>query len=106
MTTQTLDIIITVDLTDEMIQWYLDQEGGNITTTYYRDLENRPAKVLRLRYGFGKPSGPWFNQQDIRWYTSLHFYPEDSQVALMFILRFANEIVRHNLKDHAICRSE
>lgn len=82
--TVTYEIQMSVDLSVDMIDWLLDIGAE-------RDEQNR-----KIRYGQGRWS---HNFNDFSNITILRFHGNDASIASMFILKFNESIISHNLND-------
>jgi hypothetical protein len=96
--------IVIDELTDDMLQWFVDV-GGAVTTdhqmAYPRNSfgygKMQPEKfVKRVSYGRGKYC---YRMQDGSQNILLHFQGEDGAVASAFILRFNESILSHNFPE-------
>jgi hypothetical protein len=96
--------IVVRDLTDDMLQWFVDV-GGAVTTdhqmAYPRNSfgygKMQPEKfVKRVSYGRGKYC---YRMQDGSNNILLHFQGEDGMVASAFMLRFNESILSHNFPE-------
>lgn len=79
--------IVVKALTDDMKEWYT-LYGGKVLTG------NRYPMV---KMGNGSPS---YQLQDGSNNILLHFDQEDATLAFMFILKFSNDIINHNMKEY------
>ena len=89
---------ITVDidkLTDEMIEWY-KLIGGVVTPNVDYDWRGREVLVHFVKYGKSKNCYHLTGNSGCR----LHFDGADASVASMFLLKFDQHVVRHNLNEH------
>ena len=81
------------ELTDEMVNWIVDA-GGNVATDSWYDFRGNQREIKYISYGRGKRCHI-SNSGDV----TLHFQAEDGPVALAFIIKFMNEITRHNFPE-------
>ena len=94
------NIRITInDLTDDMIQWFVDV-GGSVSTDTYLMTGGSPLRervIKRVSYGRGKYCYRMQDGSSNR--VLLHFQGEDGAVASAFMLRFNESIVSHNFPE-------
>jgi hypothetical protein len=87
---------ITIDikqLTDEIIEWY-ELIGGTISTKQHW-IRNRQVEDKYVAYG----SKLCHYLADGSGNVRLHFLGKDASTACMFMLKFNDLIIRHNLKE-------
>ena len=88
--------IVIWTVTPEMVDWYNDI-GGRVTVESWYDGRGREQKTTVLQYGRGRPS---YKMQSGTGEVILNFNQEDATTALMFIMKFSNEINTHNLREY------
>jgi hypothetical protein len=82
-------------LNDEVIEWY-EQIGGNKKVDTFWNSRGKENNIPYVSYGRGK----WCHHHQNGYGGSrLHFNGEDANIASMFILKFSNIIINHNLKE-------
>lgn len=82
-------------LTKDIVDWY-EVIGGRVKTDKFWDSRGKEQVVDYVAYGNGK----WCHyHQNGSGGTRLHFLGEDVSVASMFILKFNECIMNHNLKE-------
>jgi hypothetical protein len=87
-------IVIDIDqLTPEMIEWY-ELIGGAVTSKNHW-LRNKEVKQPMVAYN----SKPCHYLLDGSKGVRLHFLGKDASTASVFILKFLEHIVKHNLKE-------
>jgi hypothetical protein len=90
------DVYIDVKkLTDKMIDWHR-VVGGQVeerSMGYYRRNNNNETKLTYVRYGKAK----WchYNGGSVR----LRFMGSDASLATMFLLKFSDDVVSHNMQE-------
>lgn len=90
------DVTIQVSqLSGEMLNWY-QQVGGKVTKTKWYDGKWKEHLVPVVQYGDAKPS---HKMLDGTGNFIIRFKSQDAHVGLMFILKFADDIVSHNMRD-------
>lgn len=82
-------------LTNDMIEWFR-LVGGIVSTEEWYDYRGNPVTVTFVKYGRGKPS---YKFKDGTNATLLHFDGADAITASMFIMKYAEQIRSHNLKE-------
>ncbi len=82
-------------LNDEVVEWY-DLVGGTVKYDQYWNSRGKEVKQAYVSYGRGKKCHHHHNGEGG---TRLHFMGEDASVASMFILKFNDIIINHNLKE-------
>ena len=96
--------IVVTELTDDMIQWFVDV-GGSVTTDHQMAWPRnspgygkmQPERIIkRVSYGRGKYC---YRLQDGSNGVLLHFQGEDGMVASAFMLRFNESILSHNFPE-------
>ena len=88
---------ITIDIdkvTEEIIEWY-NTIGGTLTTDEWYDHKGRKISQTYLAYNNYKRCH-YGNGGGVR----LHFLGKDASVASMFLLKFSESVVNHNLSEH------
>jgi len=83
------------DLTDEIGEWF-EMIGGK---AYHIEVPGRRnfVKIPYVQYGKAKPS---YKMQDSTGHFLVRFHGDDASTASMFLLKFMNEIVNHNMKEY------
>jgi hypothetical protein len=96
------NIRITVnELTDDMIQWFVDV-GGSVTTDHHlsysrsNGVYQKESFVKRVSYGRGKYC---YRMQDGSGTVLLHFQGQDGAVASAFMIKFNQHVVSHNFPE-------
>lgn len=88
--------IICMELTPEMVEWFLMIGGTAGDKEYYNHRGQRKLESW-VAYGGAKPSS---KALDGTGHTRLNFNGKDASVASMFLLKFGDDVVGHNLKEH------
>lgn len=84
------------DLSKDIIDWY-ETVGGKTKIDEYWTRRGDPHRIPYVAYGKGK----WcHHHQNGEGGTRLHFDGSDASVASMFLIKFMDVIVNHNLKEH------
>lgn len=83
------------ELTDEIVSWY-QTIGGEQKTQEYYDYRGKRINQHYVKYGNSKWCHHHHNGQGG---TRLHFLGKDASIASMFILKFLDNIVSHNLEE-------
>jgi hypothetical protein len=89
-------IIELVELTEEIVEWF-KLVGGNTTVEEHYDHRGRKVSRPFVQYGLGKKS---YYHADGTGHIRLQFQGRDAPVATMFILKFLDKIVNHNMKEY------
>ena len=89
------------DLTDDIVDWYRIV-GGVVTEDKFYDRRGNEQATLYVQYGKSKKCH--YIDDGTAWSKNksparLHFLGEDASVASMFLLKFMEHIVDHNLKE-------
>lgn len=82
-------------LTNEMGEWF-NMIGGAATMERYYDYRGTPKISNFVQYGKAKRSYP---RQDGTGTFLIRFAGEDAQVACMFLIKFMDYVVSHNMKE-------
>lgn len=90
--------ILVDDLTNDMGEWF-NLIGGDARQVQHMDWRGKPKYEKMVQYGRAKPS---HKMQDGTTHTLIRFAGEDASTASMFILKFMDHIVKHNLKEMEI----
>lgn len=83
------------DLTDEMGEWF-NMIGGSATRTQWWDHKGREQFTNQVQYGKAKAS---YRMQDGTGQSLIRFDGADASTASMFLIKFIDQIVTHNLKE-------
>lgn len=90
------EIKITVkELTDEMGNWFTLQEGRAWAIEEY-DARGRRKLIKYVQFGRAKPS---YHMQDGTGNVLIRFAGADATTASVFILKFYDEIINHNMEE-------
>lgn len=83
------------EMSNDIVDWF-DLIGGNVTEKSHYN--HRGNKVINkyVQYGKGKPC---HYKQDGSAGIRLHFHGDDASAASMFIIKFMDKIVNHNMKE-------
>jgi len=83
------------DLTDEIGEWF-NMIGGSATRVRWWDAKGREQFTNQVQYGKAKPSHRLQNgiTQNI-----VRFDGSDASTASMFLIKFMDQIISHNLKE-------
>lgn len=83
------------ELTNEMGEWF-NMIGGRATREVWYDHKGREQYTNHVQYGKAKPSHRMSNgiPQNL-----IRFSGEDASVASMFLIKFMDQIISHNLKE-------
>ena len=90
-------IWIDVDkLSDEMCEWF-EMIGGNVTekTEAFSGRSYSLKVIKQVQYGKAKPS---YYRQDGTGSVKINFHGDDASTASMFLLKFSESVVAHNMK--------
>jgi hypothetical protein len=90
---------ITIDIDNlsmDVIDWYRTV-GGVVTEDKFYDRKGREQAMPYVQYGKGKKCH--YHHNGVNNAVRLHFLGEDASVASMFLLKFMEHIVDHNLKE-------
>jgi len=93
--TVSYNIVIDVtELTGDMIEWYRLIEG----TVGHKEMYNhRDVRILTPVVAYN--AKPCYHMQDGTNNVRLHFRGADASTASLFLLKFNEYVVRHNLKE-------
>ena len=86
---------IVQELTDAMGQWFQLQDGEAWATEEF-DYHGRKRMVKHVRFGKAKPS---YKMQDGTGNYIIRFAGTDASTASVFLLKFYDEIVSHNMEE-------
>jgi hypothetical protein len=81
-------------LTDEMIEWF-NLVGGRVWTDSWYDTRGREQTITYVSYGRGKRCHYYAGSSGVK----LHFAGEDASIASIFLLKFLDSVIRHNLNE-------
>lgn len=87
--------IMVKELTVDMLKWYIDQEQ-DIAERVWHDMKGREHSIPVVRYGLGRPS---HKTQDGSNQHLLRFRQEDAGAALMFLMKFNEQVSQHNMRE-------
>lgn len=94
--TVTYSVWVDIDqMTDEVTDWFR-LIGGTVTEKTYVNFRGREVKAKYVQYGKAKPC---HHKQDGSGGVRLHFHGDDASVASMFMIKFAELVERHNLRE-------
>ena len=82
-------------LNTDVVEWY-EQVGGRTKVDTYWNHRGREQNINYVAYGRGKWCHHHHNGEGG---SRLHFNGEDASIASMFIMKFLDIIVNHNLKE-------
>ena len=88
--------IVVWAVTPEMINWW-KEVGGVMTVEKWWDGKGREHGAPVLQFGNGKPS---YKMQTGTGEVIINFNQEDANTALMFIMKFSDDINTHNLREY------
>ena len=83
-------------LTDEMVEWF-EMIGGHVILSSWRDLRGKEHVLKFVKYGIAKPCHRY---QDGSNRVKINFSGDDASVASMFLLKFMENIEKHNMKEY------
>ena len=83
------------ELTDEIGEWF-NLIGGTATKKQYWDHKGREQFTLHVQYGKAKPSHRLANGEA---HNIIRFNGTDASTASMFLIKFMDQIISHNLKE-------
>jgi hypothetical protein len=86
---------IVSDLTNEMGEWF-NMIGGQATRMEWFDHKGRTQYTNQVQYGKAKPS---HKMQNGTGHNLVRFDGADASVASMFLIKFMDQIISHNLKE-------
>ena len=93
----TVNYAITLDidkLSKEMVEWFAMAGGEGMTKKHY-DYKGREVTNVFVKYGRAK----WRHYMaDGTNNVRLHFMGEDAHVASVFLLKFSDNVLRHNFR--------
>jgi hypothetical protein len=84
------------ELTDAMCEWF-EMIGGTVTekTEAFSGRSYSLKVVKQVQYGRAKPS---YRRQDGTGHVKINFDGDDADTASMFLLKFSEHIVAHNMQ--------
>jgi len=83
------------ELTDEMGEWF-NMIGGQATRVEWWDSRGRKQYTNQVQYGKAKPSHRMQNGSN---QNIVRFDGADASTASMFLIKFMDYIISHNLKE-------
>lgn len=83
------------DISDDMGQWFLTQDGSAWATEEY-DHRGRQRMIKHVKFGNAKPS---YKLQDGSGNYLIRFAGSDASTASLFLLKYYDEIVNHNMEE-------
>lgn len=83
-------------LTDEIGEWF-NLIGGQATAIKEYDWRGREHTINQVQYGKAKPS---YVTKDGTNLTLIRFDGADASTASMFLIKFMDQIVSHNMKEY------
>jgi hypothetical protein len=95
-----LNYSIWIDVTevnDEICEWFKMIGGTVITKETYHGRSLNPTIIKDVQYGQAKPS---YHRQDGSGHVKINFHGNDANAAYMFILKFNEHVVAHNMKEY------
>lgn len=95
---QTVNYEITIvakDLTVDILKWYVDI-GGQIAEKVWYNMRGNEVSIPIVAYGRGRASHKM--QNDSGEYL-IRFQGEDAGVALIFLMKFSDYVISHNMKE-------
>lgn len=87
--------IVATEITADMMKWYVDV-GGKIGETEYYDVRGQVKTTPLVAYGNGRTS---YKMQNDSGQYLIRFMGEDSEVALIFLMKFSEFVFTHNMKE-------
>lgn len=94
------NIRITInDLTDDMIQWFVDVGSSVSPDTYLKSRWPNQREQVVKRVSYGRDKYCYRMRDGSSNHVLLHFQGEDGAVASAFMLRFNESIVSHNFPE-------
>jgi len=87
-------VIDVTELTGDMVDWYRLIEG---TVNHREVYNNRGVRILTPLVAYN--AKPCYHMQDGTNNVRLHFRGADASTASLFLLKFNEYVVRHNLKE-------
>ena len=86
---------VVTDISDDMGLWF-QLQGGEAWATEEYDYRGRQRMVKHVRFGKAKPS---YKMKDGTGHYLLRFAGTDASTASVFLLKYYEYVVRHNLKE-------
>ena len=83
------------ELTDDIGEWF-NMIGGSATRVKWWDSRGREHFTNQVQYGKAKAS---YRMQDGTGLTLIRFDGADASTASMFLIKFMDQIINHNLKE-------
>jgi len=83
------------ELTDEIGEWF-NMIGGKAEAVKWWDSKGREHHTNQVQYGKAKAS---YKMQDGTGFHLVRFDGIDASVASMFLMKFLDQIISHNLKE-------
>lgn len=87
--------IVAKDITADIMMWYVDV-GGKIAEDKWYNMRGQEQSIPIVAYGKGRASHKM--QNDSGEYL-IRFLGEDADVALIFLMKFSDYVISHNLKE-------
>ena len=79
-------------LDDEIVDWFVSIGGDTKQQTFY-DHRGRPIISKFVKYGRAK----WCHHHSSA--IRLHFHGDDSSLATMFLIKFMDRVIQHNMQE-------
>ena len=89
-------------LTEGMIEWYR-QVGGTVTQDKFHNHRGQLKLQTYVSYGRGKRC--YYHSNGLG-HVRLHFHGEDAPVATMFIMKFLDDVIGHNMGENQNARNK
>lgn len=90
-------IFVEIDeLTKDMAEWYTTI-GGTVTEDKFYNHRGQPKIQTYVSYGRGKRC--YYHNNGLG-HVRLHFHGEDAPVATMFIMKFMDDVIDHNMQEN------
>lgn len=83
-------------LTEDMIEWYR-QVGGTVTEDKFYN--HRGQEVVKIYVSYGRGKRCYYHSNGLG-HVRLHFQGEDAPVATMFIMKFLDDVIGHNMQEN------
>jgi len=84
------------DLTEDMVDWYR-QVGGTVTEDKFYNYRSKLITRAYVSYGCSKRC---YYHNNGMGHVRLHFRGEDAPVATMFIMKFMDNVIDHNMQEN------
>jgi len=93
----TYAVFVEVDeLTEDMITWYHDI-GGIVTQDKFHNY--RGKLTIQTYVSYGRSKRCYYHNNGLG-HVRLHFRGEDAPVATMFIMKFMDNVIDHNMQEN------